>query len=267
MSSASFITHLNYVKRMSVLLSTTRLSVSNIKISTSESKNMKRFFRLYKVTQKSIVTDISLSGQISEFAIISTPWLPVKCYYALYYLESILVYLISGDNCGFKPGGHTNVREKIYSLVKSSEMVLSNNDLNNVYPLSVIKTTPRIPVGSNTRNNYWNDPRCTKSITVKLMDYKLFDAKQKKKWNLHTKKGKKEKQDFISNKSLMLIDFFYWYRVKANYRDLDYIDFESGLSESEVIEYMKQYFSSFNSYRKMLVAEIHKFNTRHHFLT
>ena len=86
------------------------------------------------------------------------------------------------------------------------------------------------------------------------MKYKMHDSG--KKWNLRTKKGREEKRQFVSQESLMLTDFFYWYRIKANYRDLDYIDFESGISESEVLEYMRTYYQAFDYYRLLLIGEI-----------
>ncbi len=219
-----------------------------------QTPEMKRFWKLYTLTLKSIEKDIELSREDSAFAVIAAPWFPVKCYYALYYLESILIHLVDGDLIGFRNGGHTGIRRKIGVLVNSNTITFSEAELDHVYPLTQIHELPMIIPGQNTRGNYWLTSECTNSIAKKLLEYKLHDAG--KKWNLHTKKGREEKKQFIASGSLMLTDVFYWYRIKANYRDLDYIDFENGIDEREVLEYITTYYNTFESYRLLLVGEV-----------
>ena len=90
------------------------------------------------------------------------------------------------------------------------------------------------------------------------MDYKLHDAKIGRKWNLHTKKHQDEQKLFVGAERLMIADFFFWYRIKANYRDLDYIDFENGITETEVLEYLETYNKVFEYYRIQLIRQITK---------
>ena len=115
---------------------------------------------------------------------------------------------------------------------------------------------PAINSGQNTRLDYWQKPQCIQSVAKKLMEYKLHDAKMGRKWNLHTKKDKEEKKQFINSEKMMLSDFFYWYRIKANYRDLDYIDFENGIDSTEVLEYLEIYNKAFEKYRACLTKRI-----------
>ncbi|MDO8474529.1 MAG: hypothetical protein Q7S62_03250 [bacterium] len=228
------------------------------KIGTPVRKNVEivRFQKLCKVTVKSIKKDIELAKEDPEFAVIVAPWFPVKCYYALYYLESVLVNVIDGCTYGFGKGGHSGIRKKIYGLVSSGIISFSQSDLNVVHNLTQVRNMPTIHAGQNTRSDYWQKNECVQSLAKKLMEYKLHDAKIGKKWNLRTKKHQTEQKQFITTEQLMLIDFFYWYRIKANYRDLDYIDFENGITPDEVLEYLETYYKAFNAYRIGLVKQI-----------
>ncbi len=197
---------------------------------------------------------MELINEDPAFAVIAAPWFPVKCYYALYYLESILMHLVDGSTDGFGKGGHANVRKKFIRLIGLGTISFSDPHLSTVYTLGAIQTLPTIAAGQNTRANFWQAQDCTNSITKKLMEYKLHD--QGKGWNLRTKKDRDSKKQFIAKESLTLTDLFYWYRIKANYRDLDYIDYESGITEQEVLEYMSDYHAAFDRYRGLLMSVI-----------
>lgn len=251
-TKASFKTHLNYIKCLEKMFSACDISTTKTGTFTKNNTEISRFKKLYDVTLKSIRKDIELAREDPDFAVIIAPWFPVKCYYALYYLESILIHLVDGSMHGFGKGGHTGVRKKIYSLVSSNKIIFNQVELNTVYPLTQINSMPAINSGQNTRSDYWDKPECIQSVVKKLLDYKIHDAHIGRKWNLHTKKDKGEKKQFIISEKLMISDFFYWYRIKANYRDLDYIDFENGIDSTEVLEYIEIYNKAFESYRSCL---------------
>lgn len=253
---ASFRTHLNYIKCMKRLLFVNNFSATKIGTTTRKAFEVVRFQKLYEATRKSIEKDIELAKEDPEFAVIVAPWFPVKCYYALYYLESILVHLIDGSMLGFAKGGHTALRKKVCALVSTGNILFNQNDLDCIYKLTQAKSMPAINSGQNTRHDYWQRDECTQSLAKILIRYKLHDAKIGNKWNLRKKNHQTEKQQFILKEQLMLIDFFYWYRIKANYRDLDYIDFENGITANEVLEYIKMYYQTFNIYREILKKQI-----------
>lgn len=255
-AKASFRTHFNYIKCLEKLFVSNTLSVSRNGTFTKRAVEIKRFQKLYKVTLKSIKKDIELAQEDSAFAVIAAPWFPVKCYYALYYLESVLTHLLDGSVQGFGKGGHAGIRKKIYSLVDSGAIVFSSTELNHIYGLSQIRALPAISAGQNARSDYWQKTNCVNSVLKKLMDYKLHDAKIGRKWNLHTKKHRDDQKLFVGAERLMIADFFFWYRIKANYRDLDYIDFENSISEIEVLEYFETYNKVFEHYRIQLVRQI-----------
>ncbi len=255
-AKASFRTHLNYIKCLEKLFASSTLSASRTGTFTKRNTEITKFQKLYKVTLKSIKKDIELAREDSAFAVIAAPWFPVKCYYALYYLESVLTHLLDGSVQGFGKGGHAGIRKRIYSLIDTGALVFSVAELNRVYGLIEIQALSVINVGQNARSDYWQKTDCINSVAKKLMDYKLHDAKLGRKWNLHTKKHQDDQKLFIGTERLMIADFFFWYRIKANYRDLDYIDFENGITEAEVLEYLETYNKVFEHYRIQLIKQI-----------
>jgi hypothetical protein len=241
---------------MGRLIASSSLSASIVGRPIRRNTDITRVKKLDTVTRKSIRKDIELAREDPAFAVIAAPWFPVKCYYSLYYLESILVHLIDGNVSGFGKGGHGGVRKRIYNLVSTGAMSLGVLELDRVYTLTEIKAFPPISSGQNARHDYWTKSQCPNSVAKKLLDYKLHDAKLGNKWNLRTRRDREEQKQFILNGKLMLLDFFYWYRIKANYRDLDYIDFENGITEAEVLEYIEAYYYAYTHYRAQLLKRI-----------
>jgi hypothetical protein len=153
-AKASFRTHLNYIKCLERLFASSTLSVSRTGTFTKRDVEITRFQKLYKVTLKSIKKDIELAREDSAFAVIAAPWFPVKCYYSLYYLESVLTHLLDGSVQGFGKGGHAGIRKKIYSLVDTGAIEFSVAELNHVYGLAQICALPAINAGQNARSDY-----------------------------------------------------------------------------------------------------------------
>lgn len=261
-AKAAFDTHLNYIKRLSYLLSNTTLQVRAGTVASYRRVDVDRFRKLYNLTNKSIKKDIELARQDAGFAVISAPWFPVKTYYALYYLESVLCHLLDGSIVGFTKGGHAGVRKKITENLIAGSITFSELALNTPHILDTVLQLPVIPAGRNTRSNFWSEDICTDSLLKKLVDYKVHDIKLSKKWNLLRARDRQEKADFTARERVALTDFFYWYRIKSNYRDFDYIDFENGSSEAEVLEYLEVYFKAYGQYRNLLAEHINRLQVR-----
>lgn len=255
---ASFETHLNYIKRLSHHLSTCTLTTVRNGTPAIRAAEVARFKKLYTLTNKSIKKDLELSREDPAFAVIAAPWFPVKCYYAIYYLESLVCHLMDGSTVGFGKGGHTGIRRKIASGISANSISFSETAIGTNHVLSTVLQLPAINPGRNTRSNFWSEDECTNCVLKKLVEYKLHDAKVGKKWNLLRPRDRAEKADFITREEINLTDFFYWYRIKANYKDFDYIDFENGITEQEVLSYLENYYQAYFSYKNLLIENINR---------
>ena len=257
-STASFRTHLNYIKCLERLLSSCALTVSPRGTFTRQDSEVRRFVRLYKLTVRSIEKDYELAREDPAIAVILAPWFPVKCYYALYYLESILLHLTDGGMHGYGKGGHSDVRKMMGNHVTCGAVTFSSSEINTVYVLEQIGSLPTTVSGGTTTLSYWASEQCVHSIAKKLLEYKLHNAKTTSGWDFRTNVGRNARDQYLRTKKLMLLDFFYWYRIKANYRDLDYIDFENGISDQEIFEYLESYFEAFKAYSNLLGSEVNR---------
>lgn len=253
---ASFTTHFNYIQCLARILSGTTLSINKTPAPAFNKTEVNRFNKLENITDRSIKEDIGLSAADNAFAVIAAPWFGVKCYYSLYYLESILLNVLDGTTVGFSKGGHRKVRTRISQLLSEGGISFSDTDLNATHSLYEISAFPPIRPGANARSTYWLHSTCPQSVLKKLMEYVLHDQEMNGQWNLRKPADRLKKKDYITKSKISLVDFFYWYRIKANYRDLDYIDFENGITEAEVFEYMAAYYKAYSAYRKLLVTRI-----------
>src|SRR5271170_4522808 len=199
---AAFRTHLNYLRCMRRLLSSADLSLSVTGTPPRRNHEVSRFRKLLDLTRKSIQADITLARADPTFAVVVTPWFPVKCYYSLYYLESILIHLIDGSTSGFGKGGHAGVRKSLCRLIGSGVVSLGTAQLNRSYKLTEVQALPAIASGRNTHPDYWREAQCVDSLAKKLMEYKLHDAKLGKHWNLHKLKHRAEQAEYIQRESL-----------------------------------------------------------------
>lgn len=259
---ASFRTHLNYAKRMSHLLRGTEITVNPSGSPRLYEAGVARFQRLHNVTNRSIEMDIALARENHAFAVVAAPWFSVKCYYALYYLETILVHRLDGTLVGFVKRGHGGVRRKMSDHLEQGTAIFSVPELTRVRSLPDVNAVPPIDPGRNARADFWEKDVCTDSLLKKLAEYKMHDAKIGNGWNYHRPTHRDERDSFIARERITPIDFFYWYRIKANYRDLDYIDFENGIVAEDIIAYMEAYNAAYERYATLLLSSIHSIARR-----
>lgn len=252
----AFATHLNYIKRMVKHLDGCTVTIRSFGTHQLKTSIFSSFIKLYSVTDISIRQDVDFAKNESGFALVAVPWFPVKSYYSLYYLESILLYLIDGSVAGFTHGGHKRVRARITQLILEGKITFSKIELNNIRTVQSCFSFATISSGANTHASFWLRNECDESIMKKLAEYNLNNTKFSQGWNLKTKKDRLKKDGYIVKEKIGLMDVFYLYRIKANYRDMDYVDFENEVNGSEVAEYMMLYYKAYSCYRNMLLKAI-----------
>lgn len=90
-------------------------------------------------------------------------------------------------------------------------------------------------------------------IIKKLYDYTKDEFKRLEK--VQALRGKR-KEKFEKETEICLFEFFYWYRIKANYRDLEYLDSDIGVNE--FYEYYSAYYGTIINVFSALVEEINR---------
>lgn len=255
-SESTFRTHLNYAHCMAEQYSDLVLTTTLNPASPLPTGNIDRFKRLADLTQQSIEAELHASSIAHEYAKIIVTWLPVKCYYRIYYLESNLVYLLNGNSTGFTRGGHKGVRKAISLLINNNQLVFSNVKISTQSTIRMIRAH-KIASGANLSPGYYATEDCVNSVRKKISEYKEHDWKEERRIkSYNTRANRTSRDNYYATNTLNLTDFFYWMRIKVNYRDLDFLDFPTAGTSDDAYNYVKYYIDAYEAYSTAIEALI-----------
>lgn len=235
-----FVTHSNYVNLLRIL--SENLSVNyNLKIKKKipESKILTKILtrktRLLNLTMQSIKAEYDAILKNPDYAAVCISWISVKSYYLFFNLLLILRYLITCDGRSFSYS-HGGILKSLKDCIKKKELSFNVSDFNNIYTGRSIlkwKAKPHANIkiiDPDLRERFFQ-------IIKILMRYSVEEFKRKEKIkSLNSKKGK----EFLDQSTINICEFFYWYRIKANYRDLEFLD--KDIEDSYFRDYYRDYY-------------------------
>lgn len=258
-TSEMFRTHWNYIKCLNNIFTNLRIDIN---VTTSSHLNAdfpRRFERLSQITLLSIQSELEACEQEVAYASVIAPWIPVKCYYRLYYLESIFLFFLCDDQCGFRNGGHAGVRRSLLNKLEIGEINFVNSSSSILSEISTWENAENFSTsaGSNIGGNYYMYPDCHRSIRKKMTEYIKIDWMQKNNIKNFRKSSAQSLRDSdLKPKKFQLIDYFFWMRIKANYRDVDFLDFDHDVGAIDSYEYIKEFVETSEKYAIALLAGI-----------
>lgn len=233
---ADFITHLNYLICLSNLSKNLSLKCrQNVTGTINESQFVKKKIKLIELTVENINEEFKKIKQFPDYSQICISWIPVKSYYLFFNLLMLIEYLFKSDDKWLRET-HKNINEEFIGYLKNRDFEFNVNELNQLFSISQILVW-KIPPGNNIMRNNPNHSNLIKQLIKKILEYKKEDYKRRK--NISSLRGK-NKKDFDINTTLNLCEFFYWYRIKANYRDMEFID--SGVPIDEFVKFYSCYY-------------------------
>jgi len=196
---------------------------------------MDKIVSLAKITKASIEQEAKQVYEQKEYAIACASWVCVKSYYLQYYLETIMLYLINLNDFNLN-AKHTANRNQIRNLINDKKLVFSNNYFVPVMSCLECEYTG-LKSGDSIRAIADGDRY--KQVMKKIREYSLDDFKIHNK----IKRLSGANKVLFNNKKLNLVDYFYWYRIKSNYRDLNFITDENAKTNA-VYEFYNNYSST-----------------------
>lgn len=258
-TSEMFRTHWNYIKCLNKLFTNLKINVNVRTTNYIDPSPTKKFEKLSQITNLSIQSELKACSQEVAYASVIAPWIPVKCYYRLYYLESNFLYFLCSESVGFRTGGHGRVRSSLLDKLESgkinfvSRSTAELSDINTWESANIFSTSS----GSNISGDYHMYPDCHKSIKKKIAEYIKIDWMDKNNIkDFRTLKARRLRNDDLKSKKFILTDYFYWMRIKANYRDVDFLDFEHDVGEEDSYEYIKEFIETTEKYASALQEAI-----------
>ncbi len=264
-TSEMFRTHWNYIKCLNSHFTDLEIAINIATTSRLDPAITRRFERLSQITRLSIQSELNACEEEVAYASVIAPWIPVKCYYRLYYLESIFLYYLADDHSGFSNGGHTAVRRSFLNKVETGQINFSNVSTTILSEVSIWESAATFTTssGSNISGNYYMYPDCHRSVRKKMAEYIKIDWMQKNSINdFRTVAARTLRDTRLKPKKFLISDYFYWMRIKANYRDVDFLDFEHDVSALDSHEYIKEFVETTEKYGSALLAAISEIKAR-----
>lgn len=252
-----FITHFNYVECLKTISDglnvECKLSIKN-KIQ-NETANLKKKVNLIKLIKRNLDEEYKTIEQNPAFAEVCVPWIAVKSYYLMFNLWIVLEYLISTQESSFIIS-HDRLLKKIKSRLENQEIVFNKEIFNINFQCSKIINL-KFKSGSNLKIVGVNMEERVLQVLKKLISYKIENFQRKERFkNFRSKKAREERKKFLENNSVNMCEFFYWYRIKSNYRDLEFLD--KDIEDGQFKDFYKNYFELtllfYEALRKMINA-------------
>ncbi len=254
-----FKTHLNYVSYMNNISKDLKVELNfNIdsKAPFTKSALLKKI-RLVELIRESIDEEYKKAIKEKEFAKVCSMWIPVKSYYLIFNLLLILCVLINNEK-GNLDYPHAKAISNFRNMIKSKKLLFNKNNLNLVLSCQeAIDFTSKS--GDSLRDNLDDDKRA-RSVLKKLCKYKFDDfCRYAGLREFRDLDSKKQKSKFFKDSEISLFEFFYWYRIKTNYRDLSFLDKE--IYAGDIIKFYEGYYFltiNFHDALKKLINDISK---------
>ena len=193
-------------------------------------------------------------GQVNttpDYSQICVSWVPVKSYYLFFNLIQILIYLITVEP-RWLTENHSPVKSKFKDLLRNSDISFSNSSFYTIYSSTRIKSW-QIPSGNNVTVSNLNYSILEKQHIKIMYKYCKEDYKSLRKIS---KLGGVRLQQFDNSHDFNLCEFFYWYRMKANYRDMEFIN--TNVNTSEFQTFYSEYYNLSTNLYNSLKAEINR---------
>jgi len=255
-----FMTHFNYVECLNTvsngLNAECKLDIQN-KIQNG-SNTLKKKVNLIKLIKRNLDEEHKTIEQNPAFAEVCVPWIAVKSYYLMFNLLLVLDYLISTQESSFN-STHDGLLKKFKNHLEKQEIVFNKKIFNVNFKCSEIVNL-KVKSGSNLKIVGINLKERVLQVLKKLILYKIEDFQRKEKIkNFRSKKAREKKKEFLEKNTINMCEFFYWYRIKSNYRDLEFLD--KDIDDKQFRNFYKNYFEltiSFYETLKKLINVLSK---------
>ncbi len=249
-----FRTHLNYLSCIESLSNSLILTLGNkYQNRMNESKFLNKKLTLVRLTKEAIDGELNTIKGNNEYAELCVSWISVKSYYLFFNLVQILSYLMDGNELCLKQT-HNENRKWLKNAILKNEIIFDSGVFNKILSSSKV-TARKFCAGENLKkSNVDIVPRIIQ-VLKKMVDYQIQQLVfEKKIKNFRSNESKRIKSDFLEKETVCLCEFFYWYRIKANYRDLEFLNHE--IPASSYVEYYDKYYKLTMNFYSALIDKI-----------
>lgn len=143
---------------------------------------------------------------------------------------------------------HISTNSFIHNEIKNSKLFFTIPEFNLVYDSNQVNSLRRVS-GYNLTDDF-NNSEMLNFVFNKIAIYKLdyFKYHQKIK-NFRSSINRQKKVNFMALKNISLLDYFYMYRIKTDYKDVSFLN-----STNNYLLYDFYYTHSFNFSENIYLA-------------
>lgn len=245
-----FMTHLNYVSCLNKISDGLSIGYNmNFKKRLKHDNQLDKKLTLIELTRKNLEEEYKIISANPDYAEVCVPWVSVKAYYLLFNLLLIIKYLLSGDIASFI-SSHDRMLKDFKEYIKKKTLCFNKDLVNHVHKAKDIQKI-RFASGYNVKLTDVDLEKRFQQILKKLLAYKIEDFQRKSKIvNFRKKKSKEERDSFIDASDINICEFFYLYRIKANYRDLEFLD--KNIGSNQFKDFYENYYGLTMNFYKAL---------------
>ena len=240
-----FVTHANYLHFMCKSSKNLELKCNlDINKQITLDKRVSQKIKLIELTLDNLKEEKRNIDKYPDYAVVCVSWVPVKSYYLIFNLLILLQYLKSTSNT-YLTITHSGLFDSLREALEKKEFAFNIDYFNQAHSVEEIWKW-KIPKWENVKRNSTDEDLRYKQIMKKLALYSVEDFKRNKK----IKRLVGENKVQFSKSKINLSEFLYWYRIKANYRDMEFVD--KGVQVSDFVSFYNDYFElSMNFYLAM----------------
>jgi len=207
----------------------------NLRKKITLDKKVKQKVKLLELTVDNLKIEKENIDKYPEYSVVCVSWIPVKSYYLFFNLLIILEYLITGSD-SYLAVSHANSNKYFKTLLIKKHLTFDKGLFNKTCTVREA-TEWKIPPGENVKKRKFDPKLRYKSVIRKLLDYHKEEFRRIKKTE---RIAGTKKQEFERTTLINLCDFFHLYRIKANYRDMEFID--KGVDVQEFNNFYNNYY-------------------------
>ena len=219
-----FQTHLGYVnflaKETNNLKITSDFSLS--KKRSTFSKEYKNKIKLIECFKESLDSEYKSILDCKDFAEFNNTWISTKSYYLLFHMWCVVHSLIL-DEIKLLQSEHRQIKNFVKGKIESKNIIFDKESFNQLYAFSEMEAKKNVS-GRNLSSSC-SDEENINFILRKIANYKInFFKWHKGIKNFRKKKDQEARDKFMNSEKIALIEFFYMYRIKTDYRDVNFLE-------------------------------------------
>ena len=237
-----FSTHKHYISYLRRISNDLRLTLScELSRGTTVAPLARKKVRLIELTLENIRSEAQMVVKPPENGQAAISWLPVKAYYLIFNLTILLEYLVSANPL-LLLSTHEGSLDRFKRLLEGTSISFSEPAFNEIRRGDEIEKM-KVEKSDNIRQTTITRKE---QVYRKFLDYKRESVRRRAR----VKRLKKVQMSEIRNRDFSLSEVFYWYRIKANYGDLEFISDKVPASEFKEL-YTQYCFLTANFYKAL----------------